>query len=44
MNQYRTGNLPASFDGMFSLLRDSEDIGSRDSYYNYKINPPKINF
>ena len=41
MNQYRTGNLPSSFDGMFSLLRDSEDIGIRDSFYNYKINPPK---
>ena len=41
MHQYSTGNLPASFDGMFSLLRDSEDLGNRDAFYNFKINPPK---
>ena len=41
VHQYRTGRLPASFNGMFTLMRESDDRNSRDSFYNYKILTPK---
>ena len=41
IHQYNTNKLPASFNGMFSLMRESNDRGGRDSFYNFKIVPPK---
>ena len=37
MHQYSTNKLPASFDGMFTIMRETEDRDSRDNYYNYKV-------
>ena len=41
VHQYRTDRLPTSFNGMFSLMRESDNRNSRDSFYNYKISEPK---
>ena len=40
MHQYSTNKLPVSFQGMFTLLRDTEERNTRDDFYNYKVNTP----
>ena len=37
MHQYSTKRLPTSFDSMFTLTRETEDIHIRDSYYFYQV-------
>ena len=40
LHQYRTDRLPPSFNGMFTLMRDTDDRNSRDSFYNYSVSVP----
>ena len=40
MHQYATKRLPISFNDMFTLLRETEDLQTRDSYYDYQVSLP----
>ena len=40
MHQFHLKKLPASFQGMFQLLRDSENIMTRDGHDNYVVSVP----
>ena len=40
MHQYSTGRLPASFTGIFRLLRETEDMNNRNSFYNFSVSVP----
>ena len=41
-HQYRTKTLPGSFQNMFTLLRDTDNMENRDSFYNYEVCKPKF--
>ena len=41
LHQYSNKLLPASFNEMFPLMRESENRNSRDGFYNFEIIPPK---
>ena len=40
MHLYTTNRLPISFNGMFTLTRETEDIHIRDSHYFYQVSIP----
>ena len=40
LHQYGTDRLPPSFNGMFTLMRNTDDRNSRDSFYNYSVSIP----
>ena len=40
MHKFSRNLLPASFNGTFTLARETEDVNIRDSFYNYQINVP----
>ena len=40
MHQYATKRLPLSFNEMYILLRETEDLQTRDSYYDDQVSLP----
>ena len=40
MHQYATNRLPISFNGMFTLLRETQQTQVRDSFYHYLVSIP----
>ena len=41
LHKYSTKRLPASFDNIFTFLRETDDRNNRDSFYNFKVETPK---
>ena len=42
MHKYANNLLPASFEGLFLRLNETEERNNRDAFYNYKVTVPKI--
>ena len=40
MHQYSTGKLPPSFSNMFTLIRNTDELNVRDSFYNFSVSIP----
>ena len=40
MHQFNTNRLPSSFNGMFTLIRETEERNVRDDFYNYEVSVP----
>ena len=41
MHKYGSNLLPASFQGLFTRLSDTDERNNRDAFYNYKMTNPK---
>ena len=42
MHKYASNLLPASFQGLFTRLSDTDERNNRDAFYNYKVTNPKM--